>query len=182
MVTIKVGTDTSQKSFQMYRGLLCFHSVYFKNLFGGGFKEARSNTHMMPETAVDIFELFYTWVCNGMIGESDGTCDGGIDHGIIIRLYAFADYHMVEELKNRTVELYLIRTIQIWKCWFSGTQDLYNRTVEGCSLRRLHVDTLLMTYSFTTFRARVGILPEEFIADLFEATPLSETGQCGSTT
>jgi hypothetical protein len=169
MVTITVGQGDSQKIFQMYRGLLCFHSEYFKNLFEGGFKEAHSDAHMMPDTAVDIFELFYAWVCTGTISKSDGTCDSDIDHAIISRLYAFADYHVVEELKNRTVELFFIRTAEKWQRWFRGTQDLYDRTAEGCSLRRLHTDTLLMTYKFSNFRTRVRDLPADFIADLIEA-------------
>jgi hypothetical protein len=174
-VTITVGKDTSQKTFQMYRGLLCFHSKYFKNLFEGGFREARSETHMMPETAVDIFELFYTWVCTGNLRY------GMIDLAIATRLYAFADYHMVEGLKNRSVELFLVHTTLTWNTWysvtqdssstqhFSATQDIYDRTTEYCPLRRLHVDILLTTCTFSSFRTCVDDLPTCFIADLFEA-------------
>jgi hypothetical protein len=170
MVTITVGKDTSQKTFQMYRGLLCFHSEYFKNLFEGDFKEAQSDTYMMPETAVDIFELFYAWVCTGTISKSDGTYDSGIDHSTISRLYAFADYHMVEELKNRAVEVFFLRTVETWHCWFTGTQDLYDKTVEGCSLRRLHVDNLLAIYTFPDFRTCIRDLPTDFVVDLFETS------------
>jgi hypothetical protein len=170
MVTITVGQGDSQKTFQMYRGLLCFHSEYFKNLFEGGFKEAQSDTHMMPETAVDTFELFYAWVCTGTISKSDGVCDNKIGHESISQLYAFADYHMVEELKNRAVELFFIHTIEAWQCWFVGTQKLYDRTAEGCSLRRLHVDILLAKYSFKDIRTSIRDLPTDFIADLLETS------------
>jgi hypothetical protein len=170
MVKITVGKGDSQKTFHMYRGLLCFHSAYFKNLFKGGFKEAQSDTHMIPETAVQIFELFYTWVCTGTIDRSDGTCDSEIDHSTITSLYAFADYIMAEELKNRAVELFLIRTYEAWECFLLGTQDLYDRTAEGCSLRRLHVDILLTIFDFPDFRQSVKDLPTDFIADLFESS------------
>jgi hypothetical protein len=169
MVSITVGRDIP-KTFQMYRGLLCFHSEYFKKLFKGGFMEAHSDTHMMPDTAVDIFELFYAWVCTGTVSKSDGTCDSEIDHATISRLYAFADYHVVEELKNRTVELFLIRTAETWHCWFLGTQELYDQTAEDCSLRRLHVDNLLAIYTFPDFRTCLRDLPPDFVADLFETS------------
>jgi hypothetical protein len=152
----------------MYRGLLCFHSKYFKNLFGGGFKEAQSDTQLMPETDADMFELFYAWVYTGTISKSDGTCDSRIGHKFITRLYAFADYHMVEELKNRAVELYFICSVEDWQCWFAGTQNIYDTTAEGCSFRRLHVDILLAKYTFADFRECVKDLPTDFIADLFE--------------
>jgi hypothetical protein len=170
MVTITVGKDTSQKTFHMYRGLLCFHSEYFKILFEGGFREAQSDTHTMPETDVDIFELFYAWICTGTISKPDGTCEGGIDHATITRLYAFADYHMMEELKNRSAELYFIHTVEASQTGFLGTADLYNRTAAGCSLRRLHVNILLEKDTFSYFRLYVKDLPTDFIADIVETS------------
>jgi hypothetical protein len=168
MVTITVDKDANMKTFQMYRGLLCFHSEYFKNLFEGRFREAQSDTHEMPETAVSTFHMFYSWVCTGTISDIDGACDSGIGAEPIISLYAFADYHVIEELKNRAAELFFIRTAEVWRCCFTGTPGLYDRTAEGSPLRRLHVDNLLEIYDFQEMRAMLPDLPLEFIADVFE--------------
>jgi hypothetical protein len=169
MVTITVGKDSSQKTFHMYRGLLCFHSEYFKKLFEGGFREAQSDTHTMPETDVNIFELFYAWVCTGTIDKFDRACDSGVGYDTISQLYAFADYLMAEELKNLSVELFFFFTLETRYSCFLSTQDLYDRTAENCSLRRLHVDVLLARFKFPDFREHGKDLPIDFIVDLFEA-------------
>jgi len=42
IMTLVVGQEGSAKEYQVYRGLLCYHSKYLSRMLNGGFKEAGS--------------------------------------------------------------------------------------------------------------------------------------------
>ncbi|KAF1971648.1 hypothetical protein BU23DRAFT_178673 [Bimuria novae-zelandiae CBS 107.79] len=90
MMTIEVEvpsqSDTNAiKKYQVYRGVLCFHSDFFNKALNGPFKEGgaksyRLDNNVKPET----FELYYNWMNTSIISygydssksphESDDRC------------------------------------------------------------------------------------------------------------
>jgi hypothetical protein len=182
MMTIIV-EDGSE--FQMHRGLLCFYSEYFRKLLDGPFKEGGSNSHTLSEVSRDTFNMFYSWVYTSVVADSDGTADADLDYDMVISLYAFADFHIVPDLKNRALELFWLHLLRSWVAPTTVTPHLYRDTPEGSFLRKLHVDLMLETHRFETWRASENHTPKAYISDLFDTCrknsviPGSCFGICG---
>ncbi|KAH4269210.1 hypothetical protein HBI04_060910 [Parastagonospora nodorum] len=165
MMTIVVGNER----FQMHRGLLCFHSRYFKALLDGPFKEGGSNVHTLTTVSRNIFSMFYNWAYTGLVMNTSNVADADLSCSEIIYIYAFADFHMVPQLKDRAVELYFLKDTKTWAVNLCNTHELYEKTSESSLLRTLHVDLLIEAYNFNDWRTNSKDMPNEFIADLFES-------------
>jgi hypothetical protein len=88
----------------------------------------------------------------------------------IVRLYFFADAYIVQELKDRALELYFLRFLKDWEVPQDLTQVVYERSESKSSLRKLHVDILMDTFSFENIREYIHDDPKEFFVDLLEAS------------
>lgn len=163
-MTIVVGG----KELQMHRGLLCFHSAYFKKLLDGPFKEGGSNTHTLKDVSSDTFTMFYNWAYTGIVMDSNEVADTDLNYFDIIHIYEFADFHVVAQLKNRALELYFSKFCKDWSINILNSAMLYEKTAESSSLRRLHTDQLLQTWDFEDWRNISKDVPKDFIEDLFD--------------
>ena len=168
MVTITVDEGPLKATFQMHRGVVCFHSKYFKNLFEGGFMEAQSDTHAMPQISSKTFRMFYSWMYTDTVTEKDGVSDSAINEAWLIRLYSFADYHMAESLKNRVAELFFLRMAERWEDNLCETKLLYDLTPMDSPFRQLHVDILLETGSIEELQEELADLPRDFFGDMLK--------------
>ena len=168
MMTIVVGERPITKEFQMHRGLLCFHSTYFKNLLDGPFMEGGSNSHDMPDVTIDTFQMFYTWLYTSNVTDIDGVSDSDLPCDDFIYLYVFADYYMVQNLKNRALELYFLSVFKKWLLHPSLAEFIYDHTTASSPLRLLHIDIMSELSSWADWAEDVVDLPKEFIADLFD--------------
>jgi hypothetical protein len=129
--------------FQMHRGLLFFHSTYFRKLLDGPFREGGSNRHTLTDVTLDTFTMFYNWAYTGSIIDSYEIADSYLESADIINIYAFADFHMINQLENRAIDLFFIRMARTWGVDVCDTSMLYDRTTSHYPLRKLHVDILL---------------------------------------
>jgi hypothetical protein len=163
------------QEFQMHRGLLCYHSEYFKKLLNGLFREGGSNKHTLADVNKDTFTMFYNWTYTGTVTNSTGTSDAGLTFYDIVNIYVFADYHMVQQLKNRASELFFLRMVKEWVVQLDITSKLYEVTTEMSLLRKLHVNICLDTYGFENFRADACYVPKDFYVDLVERCQELET-------
>lgn len=173
MVTITVGQQI-KKEFQMHRGLLVFHSKYYKNLFDGPFKEGQSATHEEPDVAANTFQMFYSWMYIGTITDANGCSDSKINHIDMVLLYAFADFHMIDSLMYRILELFLVRVAEIWGYPMHCSSLLYDSTTEKSPLRQLHVDILLEIYALGGGRDELDKLPADMLMDIIETCKRKE--------
>ncbi|KAF2820416.1 hypothetical protein CC86DRAFT_361136 [Ophiobolus disseminans] len=164
MMTVVVGT----KEFQMYRGLLCFHSEYFKKLLDGPFKEGGSNKHRLADVTPDTFTMFYNWIHTSTVTDLREQSDAELEYDDLVNLHAFADFHMVQQLKNRSLELYFMCLASKWVAPLWCTSFMYEETTEKSRLRALHVDILAETSAFDNWRTDAKQFPKDFIADIFD--------------
>jgi hypothetical protein len=177
VITITVGTNGSLKEFQVHRGLLCHYSGLFRTLLNGRLKS--HNSHSLPEEKSTSFQLFYDWLYSGEV-----VCDDATQLGAraIIDLYFFADMYMVQELKDRALELYFLRFLKDWQAPQDLTRSIYEKTADVSSLRKLHIDILVETFSFENLREYMHDDPKEFLVDLLEACRDRQTapGSCSA--
>jgi hypothetical protein len=165
MITLVVGQHPDTKTFQVHRGLICHHSGLFRRLFNGELRN--HDTHSLPNEKPETFQLFFDWLYSGEV-----YCDETTDliPKSIVRLYFFADAYIVQELKDRALELYFLRFLKDWEVPQDLTQVVYERSESKSSLRKLHVDILMDTFSFENIREYIHDDPKEFFVDLLEAS------------
>ena len=164
MITITVGQDHTARDFQVYRGLLSHHSALFKRLLAGPLED--SNSHSLRYENVDVFQIFYDWLFSGELAVED---DADLTAKEIVDIYIFADFYMVQDLKDRALDLYLLRFIKEWTALQDFTSMIYEKTSEESSLRKLHVDILVETFGFENLREWLSDDPKDFLGDVMEA-------------
>jgi hypothetical protein len=116
----------------------------------------------------DTFTVFYNWAYTGIVMDSYNKSDVDLSCLDITNIYEFVDFHVVPQSKNKALELYFMKDVKDWVVSFVNTAELYEKTPESSSLRRLHVDFLLETSDFDTWRTSLEDLPKDFVADLFD--------------
>jgi hypothetical protein len=134
-----------------------------RTLLQGPFKN--NDSHVLPNEKPETFQLFYDWLYSGEV-----FCDETMDLNpeVIVHLYFFADAYMVQQLKDRALELYFLRFLKDWEAPQDLTQVVYEQTADSSALRKLHVDVLIETFSFENIRDYMYDDPKEFVYDLFE--------------
>jgi hypothetical protein len=164
MITIVVGQGSAIQNFQVHRGLLCYHSGLFKRLLNGPFKH--NDSHALPTEKPATFQLFYDWLYSGEVVYDEAT---ELLPKTIVELYFFADAHMVQQLKDRALELYFLRFLKDWEAPQDLTRIVYEKTAGASSMRKVHVDILIETFGFENLREYIDDDPKEFFIDLLEA-------------
>jgi hypothetical protein len=165
MMTIVVGTDV----FYMHRGLLCFYSGYFNNLLNGSFKEGGSNTHTLSDVSSATFTMFYNWMYTGRVVGCDQAVDADLNFEDILNVYIFADFHMIPQLKNKTLELFWLHGTKYWEVDVKLSSEIYDLTSESDPLRRLHIDIIVETCGLDDWHEDQECMPKEVIVDLFDS-------------
>jgi hypothetical protein len=165
MMTIFVETTV----FNMHRGLLCFHSEYFKNLLNGPFKEGGSNAHTLSNVSSDTFTMFYNWMYTGRVVDCDQTADADLEFEDILNVYVFADFHMIPQLKNRALELFWQHMTKCWEVDLNLSSQIYDLTSESDPLRKLHIDIIVETHELNDWHEDQERMPKEAIVDLFDS-------------
>ncbi|KAF2128228.1 hypothetical protein P153DRAFT_50142 [Dothidotthia symphoricarpi CBS 119687] len=176
MMKVMVGAGCVQKEYHIHRGLLCFHSAYFKKLLDGPFEEGGSDSHTLSDVSINTFERFYYWLYTGVVTDGTGVSDANLGWADIINLYVFADFHMVQALKNRAVELFFLHMAQVWGVNAQCSSLMYAGTTQTSMLRKLHIDILLDTYAFgdSSWKDPGQEFPNEFLMDLIDACRTKE--------
>lgn len=151
------------RDFQVYCGLLLRRSNLFQKLLAGPLKDR--DTHRLPQVNAKVFQSFYDWMFSDeLVGEDDA----GLTRDNYIELYVFADLYMVQRLKDLALGHYLLRDITDWRVDWGHLSVLYKRTSQTSSLRRLHVDLPLETFSFKEIHDHIDDLPKDFSGTLWK--------------
>jgi hypothetical protein len=149
LVTIKVSGDhvndaddgvvaNLTHSFQVYRGLLCFHSGYFNNLLTGGFREAGSAEITIKDVSVEVFKTVLFWLNTGKLYSQYAP---PFEHRFIFELFVFADKYVMPRLKNNVVEAFAERLFRKFQCPNrTDVAYLYDNTIAGSPMSRILVD------------------------------------------
>jgi hypothetical protein len=143
IVPIVPDGDPNGKMYFVYRGVIGFHSPHFNAMLNGPFLEGDADLVELPSITADDFQMFYDWMNTGVITfkQSDTSAnDTQTKFSAIIRLYIFADYHQIWELRNQCLDEYLRHKIAQWCLQKWVTDQIYASTPENDALRKLHVD------------------------------------------
>ncbi|KAF1954554.1 hypothetical protein CC80DRAFT_385016, partial [Byssothecium circinans] len=167
IVVIEVGPDDAPKKFSVYRGLLCFHSKYFDNMLNGGFRETGSDHLRLPDVDVDVdvFQIFYDWMNTGS-PRIMGLNSTRQMWNNIMKLYVFADYYQVDDLKNTAVDLYLNFFLDNWMLLVELSNYIYDNTTASAKLRKLHVHLHCEAWKFKGIEQIPHFLPKDFLIDI----------------
>jgi hypothetical protein len=71
LVEIIVGGEDAQKSFNLHKDLLCYHSRYFRKAFEGDWQENEDKFIRLPDVSETTFRLFQHWLYAQVTRESE---------------------------------------------------------------------------------------------------------------
>ncbi|KAL2048527.1 hypothetical protein N7G274_000439 [Stereocaulon virgatum] len=96
IVEIIIGPQ--KKTFTMHKGLLCFHSSFFKAAFTGPYKEAQSGLLILEDESPTVFSLFNHWAYDSSILRK-------LKPLVLIDLFVFAETRLIRRLQNDVVDI-----------------------------------------------------------------------------
>ncbi|KAL2069722.1 hypothetical protein VTL71DRAFT_14401 [Oculimacula yallundae] len=168
VVHIQVGEDV--QDFGVHKDLICHYAPYFKAAFNSGFEESNTGILKLPETKVEVFELFNTWLYTQSLwnGEDDEESWPSFEH--LIELYVFADMARVPQLMNYVIDT-LVAISDLSECL--PDDDVlsfgWEKTPESSPLRRLIVDWIMFETNADFFEGQIENLPMECLLGCIRA-------------
>lgn len=125
----------SSKVFQVYRGVLCHYSDYFKAMLNSGCQEGGSDSLTLDAVDPPVFQMFYDFMNTGSLIVNEAS-----KWEVIINAYIFAEYHLAQAFKNNVIDLYFASTAGTWSTPSVETWSrIYDDTSEGSLLRKFQV-------------------------------------------
>jgi hypothetical protein len=153
--------------FSVYRGLLEYHSGYFRSLLNGTFADSGMDHVTIRGTSITTFKIVNLWLNSGRL-YAPGSCVSSfpLSYNDIFELYVFGDKYIIPRLKNAAVEAYIECIYHTWNGPSkSHIEYLYNNTPKGASLRKVIVETTIRFSRKTDFDE----FPPAFQADMIRA-------------
>lgn len=111
MVHIRVGEE--EQDFCVHKNLICHYSPYFKTAFNIGLEEDKRGIMKLPETEVEVFELFQGRLYTQSLWDQSADGEDWLKTNDLMKLYIFADMARIPALKNQVSfrEKYIISRI-----------------------------------------------------------------------
>lgn len=167
VITVIVSSPAvaAEKSFSVYRQLLCSSASYFDKLLNGGFAEAGSDPIRLKDVSVKTFQSFYLWLNSGYIDLVDGVTSGKICQAWhhVIDAYIFADFYDVPAFKNDLADYLYHYTEQTKSQSTSILQKLYENTKDGDLMRKLVVDMSARAGKLQGFHIHGLVYPKQYL-------------------
>ncbi|KAF2820412.1 hypothetical protein CC86DRAFT_387440 [Ophiobolus disseminans] len=149
VITVVIGPEGSEKKYQIYRGLLCFHSKYIDRMLNGGFKEAGLGVLHLGDVDHEDFQNFFYWLNTGIVACGDHPkLDNHKFFAKIVKAYIFADYHAVQAYNNALLDYLCLDVEANHTLSMRGTHQIYTNITENDPLRKLLVDIITESCSF----------------------------------
>ncbi|KAF2435920.1 hypothetical protein EJ08DRAFT_570120, partial [Tothia fuscella] len=92
---------------QIYKGLLCHYSEYFRGALKGGFKQSESGLVALVHAEEKIFQAFHQWLMMGSLTDQDDQLSVRRHSKFLIDVYVFGDAHGIPLLKNAVLDVIL---------------------------------------------------------------------------
>jgi hypothetical protein len=73
-IKITVGREGAERTFEVYRGLVCHYSKYFNHMLNGNFTEGSSETFRLEGIEVNFFQHFYDWMNSAAFYLTNESC------------------------------------------------------------------------------------------------------------
>ena len=138
LVRIDVGSDSEMRTFEIYKGALCFYSGYFNASLNGRFIEARDGHVKLPTEDPQIFELFRMWIHTRRFYQSTLSPAKLLPLEMIGALWVFGDAHDVPLLQNVMIDI-MVEKVKQERTFLSVDDMIYvnNNTTHTSQLRQL---------------------------------------------
>ena len=155
---LKVIVGKEKVAFHLSKGLVCAESEFFKVACHERWESGRSNTVTLEDDEPDIFSIFMTWLVTQDIKRSshlmelDEIKDVSESDGQILKLmkcYVLSDFLRAYNFQNSIMNSLIAICEKDFKDFkdaglsHSEISYVYSKTSEGCSLRRLMVDSFV---------------------------------------
>ncbi|KAM0797441.1 hypothetical protein BDR22DRAFT_440417 [Usnea florida] len=167
VVQVKVGHE---KTFIVYRDILCRSAPYFKAALEGGFKESQDQVLELPDDDPTAFSHFQLWLYTGNILESHKSAKD-IDWRVLISIYLFGDVRGIPGLQNEAIDVLIDKLEAMNKIPVNQIPRIYKNTLDGSPLRKLVVDLFThekipLTDDYWFHEERKPKYPQQFLIDL----------------
>ncbi|KAF2112095.1 hypothetical protein BDV96DRAFT_456384, partial [Lophiotrema nucula] len=175
MVTIVVGKGDKQKSFNLYKDVLTFHSTYFRNALKHEWVEGQSKIITLTEDDPDVFQIFSYWLFSKRLYHPDPAIQASDLNDIpltfrrICEIYVLGDMRGIPELCNATLDLFFAKMMAQWVFPCDQLNHVYDNTPDKSPLRQLCLDDYVKWGSVESINADTSSYPKDFLVDLIIA-------------
>ncbi|KAF2481679.1 hypothetical protein BDY17DRAFT_325197 [Neohortaea acidophila] len=142
LILIEVGPEATKRTFQVFKGVICFYSGYFATSLNSAFREAHNHVVRLPTEDPLLFAYFHHWLYTRTFFDSSLDPAVALDFDTLARLWVFGDAHDIPMLQNEVIDI--LRRKMDSKTFFSAEviAYIYDNTVESSTLRHLVKQTL----------------------------------------
>ena len=125
--------------FAVHRGLICYHSSFFRATFQGRSPDSDHKSIVLPRREKQPFRTFMSWIYRMQLfdPEINFTIHDGTQYDEIVRTYIFADKRGVPSLKNAITDLLISTQIKENVLPDARLQEIWEKTPEDDGLRKL---------------------------------------------
>ncbi|KAK4540191.1 hypothetical protein LTR36_009689 [Oleoguttula mirabilis] len=143
LIIIEVGTGDTKRTFEVFKGVLCFYSAYFSSALNGRFRESTEGVIKLPTEDPLIFDLFHHWLFTRRLFDSTLEPSSLLDYRTIAKLWIFADAHLVPLLQNTIADIFAEKMMTSVTAPDSQTIDfIYENSSQGSLLRYTVVQSI----------------------------------------
>jgi hypothetical protein len=140
MVTVEF--EGMDKTFQVYKGLICHYSEYFRAAFNGRFTES-NGVSKLPNSEYFGFATFFNWMMEGKLSMNvDELAQNRLKvvEGVF-EVYIFADAHIIPALKNAVIDVCIESFAKSWSMPSAkAVNQVWRNCPEGDGMHELLVD------------------------------------------
>ncbi|KAK3696615.1 hypothetical protein LTR37_017868 [Vermiconidia calcicola] len=137
LVSIQVGTGESQRTFEVFKGVLCSYSGYFTAALDGRFIEGREGVVKLPTEDPVVFELFRHWLHTRCFFESTLAPEILLSFDMIGKLWILGDAYDLRILQNVVADILVAKVLDRQFPSAEVVSYIFENTAEGSHLRRL---------------------------------------------
>lgn len=152
VIALAIGPGGATTNLQVYRGLLCHHSMYFDRMLNGGFSEAGEKVVRLPNVNVQAFRSFFHWINARIVDlapDDESTHeDAWSAWEQVTEAYIFADFHQANAFRNAVLDYVFLRIEKTGTFATYIPRRLYPNTHQGDRFRKFLVNlTAEITWS-----------------------------------
>lgn len=156
----------SKQDFTVHKELLGFYSDFFRAAFNGSFKEATEGRIELPDTQVDVFEIFQVWLYSRSLLNTEDLQDQPDykkypSFGALARLWVFGDKYQIPLLQNCAADAILQYNKDENKFNTCIIRIAYQDTMQESPLRRLAID--ISVFRMVHEKAASSILDKDLL-------------------
>lgn len=173
MIVIKVTESGATKEFQVYRGVLRFHSEFFKRALSNRWQSGSASVYEITDTKIATFETFFNWMNTDSLLVDKTLVD--VTFRQIVEVFKFADFYLMPGLKNRAMEAFFNVVCEELNFDVSAVANIYEHSTPQNLFRKLAVDIAVDIYEFDVLSIEDPEVTIEFLKDVIMASRAKNT-------